>query len=56
MQVTTNKDTPTGDENYAYLRSTWVSEGMKSSEDFLMWYKNKDVFPTLEAMQKLIEF
>ena len=25
-----NKIPPTGDENYAYLRSIWVSEGMKS--------------------------
>ena len=48
-----NKILPTGDENYAYLRSIWVSEGMKS---FLMWYNNKDFVPTLEAMQKMIEF
>ena len=31
-----NKILPTGDEKYAYLRSIWVSEGMKSSKDFLM--------------------
>ena len=24
--------------------------------DFLKWYNNKDVVPTLEAMQKMIEF
>ena len=47
---------PTGDENYACLRSIWASEGMKSFEDFLMWYNNKDVVPTLEAMHKMIEF
>ena len=29
---------------------------MKSFKDFLMWYNNEDVVPTLEAMQKLIEF
>ena len=51
-----NKIPPTADENYANLRSIWVFEGMKSFEDFLMWYKNKDVFPTLEAMQKMNEF
>ena len=51
-----NKIRRTGDENYAYLRSIWVSEGMKSFKDFLMWYNNKDVVPTLEAMQKMIEF
>ena len=51
-----NKIPPTGDESYAYLRSIWVSEGMKFSKGFLMWYNNKDVVPTLEAMQKRIEF
>ena len=51
-----NKIPPTGYENYAYLRNIWVSEGMKSFKDFLMWYKNEDVVPTLEAMQKMIEF
>ena len=51
-----NKIPPTGDANYPYLRSLWVSEGMKSFKDFLMWYINKDVVPTLEAMQKMIEF
>ena len=29
---------------------------MKSCKDFLLWYKNKDVVPTLDAMEKLIEF
>ena len=47
---------PTGDENYAFLWSIWVSEGMKSFKDFLRWYNNKDVVPTLETMPKLIEF
>ena len=51
-----NKVPPTGDENYAYLRSIWVSEGMKSFKDFLLLYNNKDVVPTLDAMQKITEF
>ena len=46
----------TGAENYSYLQSVWVSEGMKSFQDFLLWYNKKDVVPTLEAMQKKIEF
>ena len=25
-------------------------------QDFVMWYNNKDVVPTLEAMQKMMEF
>ena len=29
---------------------------MKSFKDLLMWFNNKDVVPTLEAMQKMIEF
>ena len=29
---------------------------MKSFKDFLVWYKNKDFVPTLEAMQKIVEF
>ena len=47
---------PAGAENFSYLQGVWVSEGMKSFEDFLMWYNNKDVVPTLEAMQKMSEF
>ena len=50
------KISPQGDEIYAYLQSIWVSEKMKSFKDFLMWYNNKDVVSTLEAMQKMIEF
>ena len=51
-----NKIPPAGDENYAYLRRIWVTEGMKLFKDFLMWYNNKDVVPALEAIQKKIEF
>ena len=47
---------PTGDENYAHLRSIWMSEVMKFFNDFFMWYNNKDVVPTLKAMQKMTEF
>ena len=36
-----NKIPPTGDENYAFLMSIRVSEGMKSFENFLMWYNNR---------------
>ena len=42
----------TGVENYSYLQSVWVSEGMKSFTDFLMWYNNKNVVPTLEIYDK----
>ena len=29
---------------------------MQKFSDFLKWYNNKDVVPTLEVMQKMIEF
>ena len=29
---------------------------MATFRDFVKWYKNKDVVPTLEAMQKMMEF
>ena len=29
---------------------------MTTFRDFLRWYNNKDVVPTLEAMQKMVEF
>ena len=47
---------PTGAENYSYLQSVWENNNMEKFSDFLKWYNNKDVVPTLEAMQKMIEF
>ena len=29
---------------------------MKTFQDFVRWYNDKDVVPTLEAMQKMMEF
>ena len=29
---------------------------MSTFRDFVKWYNNKDVVPTLEAMQKMMEF
>ena len=46
---------PTGGGNCSYLQSVRVSEGMKIPKDFPMCYNNKNVVPSLEAMQKLIE-
>ena len=46
----------TGAENYFYLLKLWEQEKMQSIKDFLRWYNNKDIVPTLEAMQKLFEF
>ena len=47
---------PTGNENYQYLQQIWQQEQMSSFKDFLRWYNNKDVVPTLEAMLKMIAF
>ena len=47
---------PTGFENYSYLKNIWEQQNMITFKDFLRWYNNKDVVPTLEAMQKMIEF
>ena len=47
---------PSGLDNYNYLQETWKKNGMTEFIDFLKWYNNKDVVPTLEAMQKMIQF
>ncbi len=47
---------PTGKENYDYLVKVWQDNGMETFRDFLRWYNDKDVIPTLEAMQKMMEF
>ena len=47
---------PSGLDNYSYLQQTWQKNGMTVFKDFLQWYNNKDVVPTVEAMQKMIQF
>ena len=47
---------PTGTKNCSYLQSVWEINNMQIFSDLLKWYINKDVLPTLEAMQKMIEF
>ena len=47
---------PTGAEDFSYLQSLWENNNMQNFSDFLKWYDNKDVVPTPEAMQKMIEF
>ena len=46
----------TGEQNYAYLVEVWEREKMTAFRDFLRWYNNKDDTPTLEAMQKMIDY
>ena len=47
---------PSGLDNYNYLQETCKKNGMTVFKDFLKWYNNKDVVPTLEEMQKMIQF
>ena len=46
---------PTAAENYLYFQSVWEKNNMQNFSDFLKWYNNRVVVPTLEAMQKMIE-
>ena len=43
---------PFGIDNYNYLKVAWEQEKMATFRDFVKWYNNNDVAPTLEAMQK----
>ena len=51
-----SKPPPSGEESYQYLLNIWNHENMCKFKDFLRWYNNKDVVPTLEAMQKSLLF
>ena len=47
---------PTRAENYPYFQKIWEQEKLQSSKELLSWYNYKDVVPTLEAVQKMLEF
>ena len=47
-----SKPPPSGEKNYQYFLDRWNHENMCTFKDFLRWYDNKDVVPTLQAMQK----
>ena len=47
---------PSGLDNYNYLQGNWKKNGMTVLKDFLKWYNNRDVVPTLEAQEKTIRF
>ena len=46
-----SKPPASGEENYQNLHDIWNLEKMCTFKDFLRWYNNKDVVPTLEVMQ-----
>ena len=47
---------PQGRETYQDLTAVWDENHMESFQDFLKWYNNKDIVPTLEALQKMMHF
>ena len=56
VKLKLSKPPPTWIENYQYVQQIRKQEQMSSLKDFLRCYNNKDVVPTLEAMQKMIAF
>ena len=46
----------TSQENYQNLTSVWPQGNICTLRDFLCWYNNKDVVPTQQAMQKIVDF
>ena len=54
VKLKLSKPLPTGIEKYQYLQLIWKQEQLSSFKNFLRRYNNKDVVPTLEAMQKTI--
>ena len=51
-----SKPPPSGEENHQYLLDIRNHENMCTFKDFLRWCNNRNVVPTLEAMQKNLFF
>ena len=49
-----SKPPPSGEENYQNLLDKGNHRNMCTFKDFLRWYNNKNVVPTLETMQKML--
>ena len=47
---------PSRVDNYNYLKVIWDEEQISTFRDFFKRCNNKDVVPTLEAIQKMMEF
>ena len=50
------KNEDISDEDYGYCQRVWDENNMKTFEDFLIWYNNRDVVPFLEAIDKQFDF
>ena len=44
------------DEDYASCQEAWRDNGMRTLQDFLIWYKNRDVVPFLQAFDRQFAF
>ena len=44
------------DEDYARCQAVWRDNGMKTMNDFLVWYNNRDVVPFLDSIGKQFAF
>ena len=44
------------DDDYAFCQNVWKEKGMRTLEDFLVWYNNQDVGPFLQALQTQTAF
>ena len=47
---------PTGAQNFLFLQKVAEQEKLQSFKDFLRWYNNRDFVPTLEVLQKRVNF
>ena len=56
VKLKLSKTPPTGIDVYQYVQQIRKQEQMSSFKDFLRWYNDKDMVPTLEAMQNMIAF
>ena len=55
-KIKLSKPAPSGEENYQFLLDIWNHEILCTFKDFLRWYNNKDIVPTLEAIPKMLAF
>ena len=44
------------DDDYARCQAVWRGNGMTTMRDYLIWYNNRDVIPSLEAVAKQFAF
>ena len=56
METDIEATTSNWTKNYQCLNSVRQQEDMRISKEFLSWYNNKHVVPTLESMQKMVDF